>query len=159
MRAVAELQSAARAALSKIGHPAFFCLVSPDPGLSHTVRLATYTTVLERTAPRLLSDDILRGKDQKIRAVLKVIAQTKPNILALQSFDWDAQLRAARAFKDALNARVLGHAVSVGTVPKYWGVNRRRYRRRRLARHDGSSARPPRAQKTLGPKPGQIRAI
>ena len=51
------------------------------------MRLATDTTVLERTAPRLLSRDILRGKDQKIRAVLKVIAQTKPNILALQSFD------------------------------------------------------------------------
>jgi hypothetical protein len=80
------------------------------------VRLATYTTVLERTAPRLLSRDILRGKDQKIRAVLKVIAQTKPNILALQSFDRDAQLRAARAFKDALNAA--GWAMPYLLVPR-----------------------------------------
>lgn len=80
------------------------------------MRLATYTTVLERTAPRLLSRDILRGKDQKIRAVLKVIAQTKPNILALQSFDWDAQLRAARAFKDALNAA--GWAMPYLLVPR-----------------------------------------
>ena len=81
------------------------------------MRLATYTTVLERTAPRLLSDDILRGKDQKIRAVLKVIAQTKPNILALQSFDWDAQLRAARAFKDAFNAAFWGMPYLLAPCP------------------------------------------
>jgi hypothetical protein len=80
------------------------------------VRLATSTTGLERTAPRLLSRDILLGKDQKIRAVLKVIAQTKPNILALQSFDRDAQLRAARAFKDALNAA--GWAMPYLLVPR-----------------------------------------
>ena len=80
------------------------------------MRLATFTTVLERTAPRLLSRDILRGKDQQIRAVLKVITQTKPNILALQSFDWDAQLRAARAFKDALNAA--GWAMPYLLVPR-----------------------------------------
>ena len=80
------------------------------------MRLATYTTVLECTAPRLLSRDILLGKDQQIRAVLKVIAQTKPNILALQSFDWDAQLRAARAFKDALNAA--GWAMPYLLVPR-----------------------------------------
>lgn len=80
------------------------------------MRLATSTTGLERTAPRLLSRDILLGKDQKIRAVLKVIAQTKPNILALQSFDRDAQLRAARAFKDALNAA--GWAMPYLLVPR-----------------------------------------
>jgi len=90
LRAVAVLQSSGHTTLTKNWVPAFFRLVSPDPELSDTLRPITFTTILEHTAPGLLRRTIFRRKDPKICTVLKVIAQTEPNILALQSFDWDA---------------------------------------------------------------------
>ncbi|MCO4809857.1 MAG: hypothetical protein KC429_10830 [Planktomarina temperata] len=75
------------------------CLIYPAPAVSETLRLASYTAALERNAPGLLYRDILYGKSSQIRAALRLIATIKPDVLALQRFDWDAELRAARAFQ------------------------------------------------------------
>ena len=75
------------------------CLIYPVPAISETLRLASYTVALERNAPGLLYRDILYGKSSQIRAALRLIATIKPDVLALQRFDWDAELRAARAFQ------------------------------------------------------------
>ena len=81
------------------------CLIYPTPAISETLRLAGYTAALERNAPGLLYRDIIHGKSSQIRAALRLIATIQPDILALQRFDWDAELRAARAFQAALNAQ------------------------------------------------------
>ena len=81
------------------------CLVYPAPAISGTLRLASYTAALERKAPGLLYRDIQYGKSSQIRAALRLIASIQPDILALQRFDWDAELRAARAFQAALKAQ------------------------------------------------------
>ena len=81
------------------------CLVYPAPAISGTLRLASYTAALERKAPGLLYRDIQYGKSSQIRAALRLIASIQPDILALQRFDWDAELRAARAFQSALKAQ------------------------------------------------------
>ena len=81
------------------------CLIYPAPAVSETLRLASYTAALERNAPGLLYRDILYGKSSQIRAALRLIATIKPDVLALQRFDWDAELRAARAFQSALKAQ------------------------------------------------------
>ena len=70
------------------------CLIYPAPAVSETLRLASYTAALERNAPGLLYRDILYGKSSQIRAALRLIATIKPDVLALQRFDWDAELRA-----------------------------------------------------------------
>ena len=81
------------------------CLIYPAPAISETLRLASYTAALERNAPGLLYRDIIHGKSSQIRAALRLIATIQPDILALQRFDWDAELRAARAFQAALKAQ------------------------------------------------------
>ena len=81
------------------------CLIYPAPAVSETLRLASYTAALERNAPGLLYRDIIHGKSAQIHAALRLIATIQPDILALQRFDWDAELRAARAFQSALKAQ------------------------------------------------------
>jgi hypothetical protein len=77
----------------------------PNASISETLRLASYTAALERNAPGLFYRDIIHGKSSQIRAALRLIATIQPDILALQRFDWDAELRAARAFQAVLNAQ------------------------------------------------------
>ena len=81
------------------------CLIYRTPAISEILRLASYTAALERNSPGLLYRDIIHGKSSQIRAALRLIATIQPDILALQRFDWDAELRAARAFQAALNAQ------------------------------------------------------
>ncbi|WP_254796829.1 endonuclease/exonuclease/phosphatase family protein [Sulfitobacter albidus] len=49
----------------------------------------------------------MRGQDAQITAVLALIAQAAPDIIALQGIDFDAEMRALTALRDALAAR--GH--------------------------------------------------
>ena len=105
------------------------CLIYPAPAVSETLRLASYTAALERNAPGLLYRDILYGKSSQIRAALRLIATIKPDVLALQRFDWDAELRAARGARLSIGAQSagLGDAKSFGTTAQHRGGNRRRY--------------------------------
>lgn len=72
---------------------------------AETIRVASFNVGLGRDGPGLMLRDIAGGKDAQVAAVVQVIAQTAPDILALQSVDWDhdgAGLNAlAAALKDA----------------------------------------------------------
>ncbi|MEX0283919.1 MAG: endonuclease/exonuclease/phosphatase family protein [Paracoccaceae bacterium] len=69
---------------------------------SDTVRVATYNAELFRDGPGLLLRDILKGKDAQVQAVVRVLQQTQPDILAVQGIDWDYDGLALTAFADAL---------------------------------------------------------
>lgn len=56
---------------------------------AETYRIATYNAELFRKGPGLLLRDLTKGKDKQIRAVLNVILDTAPDVLALQGVDWD----------------------------------------------------------------------
>ncbi|MEL7012125.1 MAG: endonuclease/exonuclease/phosphatase family protein [Pseudomonadota bacterium] len=67
------------------------------------IRIATYHTELSRKGPGLLLRDIVRGEDAQIAAVIAVIAEVKPDILVLQGIDYDHDLRALMALRNALD--------------------------------------------------------
>jgi len=61
------------------------------------LRIATYSPDLSRDGPGLLLRDLGR-KDAQIEAAIRVIAETRPDILLLTEFDWDYEGRALAAF-------------------------------------------------------------
>ncbi len=73
-----------------------------SPALSDTLRIATFNTELSRDGPGLLLRDIQKGKNPQIDAVVQVITRARPDILALQSIDWDHDSRALSALNDRL---------------------------------------------------------
>lgn len=61
----------------------------PGIATADPLRIASFNTELSRDGPGLLLGDLQKGKDKQIADVLAVIAQTAPDILALQGVDWD----------------------------------------------------------------------
>ncbi|SFU15108.1 endonuclease/exonuclease/phosphatase family protein [Sedimentitalea nanhaiensis] len=59
------------------------------PGWADSLRIASFNTELSRDGPGLLLRDLTRDKEAQIAAVVAVIARISPDILALQSVDWD----------------------------------------------------------------------
>ena len=57
---------------------------------------------MSRKGPGLLLRDIVRGGDPQIDAVIRVIADARPDILALQGFDYDLDRSALGAFAYAI---------------------------------------------------------
>lgn len=70
--------------------------------MADPLRIATFNTELQRDGPGLLLRDILRGEDPQVQAVIAVLAETAPDIVSLQGFDYDLTGRALSAFGDAL---------------------------------------------------------
>ena len=66
------------------------------------LRVASYNTDLYRDGPGLLLRDLRAGKDRQIRALVRVIARSRPDILTLQSFDWDLEGQTLTALADLL---------------------------------------------------------
>ena len=64
---------------------------------------------LSRKGPGLLVRDLMRGKDDQIKAVVAQIVRLAPDVLALQSVDYDLDGIAAGLLKDILEAA--GHAM------------------------------------------------
>lgn len=64
---------------------------------------------LTRKGPGLLVRDLMRGEDPQIEAVIHRITTLKPDILAMQSVDYDYDSIAASILKDALAKA--GHAM------------------------------------------------
>ena len=58
------------------------------------LRIASFNTELSRTGPGLLLQDLARGDDPQLIAVLEVITKIDPDIIALQGIDWDHEQRA-----------------------------------------------------------------
>jgi hypothetical protein len=79
----------------------FLCLAgaaTADP-----IRIALYTTELDREGPGLLLRDILRG-DEQAQAVARVIAHAAPDVIVLLRFDYDAGGLALSAFSNILRS-------------------------------------------------------
>jgi len=71
------------------------------------LRVATFNTELSRDGPGLLLRDILRADDPQVTAVIDVITANAPDILLLNSFDYDLNLVALTALRDGIAAK--GH--------------------------------------------------
>ena len=56
---------------------------------AETIRIASFDTELKRRGPGLLLRDIMSGKDKQIIAVAKIINHISPDIILLNSFDYD----------------------------------------------------------------------
>lgn len=64
---------------------------------AETLRIAVFHTELDRQGPGLLLQDIRRGKDAQVAAVVQVIAAARPDVLLLLGVDHDLNLVAATA--------------------------------------------------------------
>lgn len=81
------------------------------------IRVATYTADLSRRGPGLLLRDILSGKDQQVQAVAGVIAHVSPDILLINSFDYDLGNVALNAFADLLATRTKPYPYRFALLP------------------------------------------
>ncbi|MCL6285885.1 endonuclease/exonuclease/phosphatase family protein [Ruegeria sp. 2012CJ41-6] len=79
-------------------------LALPAIGNAQQLRVATYNTELSRDGPGLLLRDITKGRDERILQVTRIIAEVNPDIIALQSIDWDHEASALNALSRALAA-------------------------------------------------------
>jgi hypothetical protein len=69
---------------------------------ANPLRIATFAAPLSRDGPGLLLRDILKGQDQSIITIARVVASVDPDILLLTDFDHDAGLAALNAFAELL---------------------------------------------------------
>lgn len=72
---------------------------------------------MQRSGPGLLLRDILRDEDPQIAAVVAVLADVAPDIVALQSFDYDLTGAALAAFADRLREAGLDYPYSFAARP------------------------------------------
>lgn len=79
-------------------------LLLAQPGLADGLRIATFNTELSRRGPGLLLRDIQRG-DPQVDAVIEVIRQAAPDVIALQGIDYDLRGAALSALADALEEK------------------------------------------------------
>ena len=84
---------------------------------SETLRIATFNTGLKRKGPGLLLRDIVRGGDVQIEAVASVLTRVAPDIVALQSFDYDLTGVALLAFADMLRGAGLDYPYQFAALP------------------------------------------
>ncbi len=66
-------------------------------GSEKPIRIATFNTGLSAKGPGLLLRDILKGKNPRIREIVRVIAEASPDAILLTNFDWDLENRALTA--------------------------------------------------------------
>ena len=83
-KAQADLCAGAKRA---IANGLILCLLAL-PANAETIRIATFNTELARKGPGLLLRDVLKGTDD-IASVQDAINTVNPDIIALQSFDYD----------------------------------------------------------------------
>lgn len=67
-----------------------------------TLRVATFNTELSRKGPGLLVRDLRRGEDPQVKAVVAVLVDARPDIVALQGIDWDHGQLALTALAETL---------------------------------------------------------
>lgn len=74
-----------------------------EQGSPNSLRIASFNTELHRRGPGLLLRDILAGDPQAV-AVAAIVAEAQPDILALQSVDYDRGGAALGALQDLIAA-------------------------------------------------------
>lgn len=75
--------------------------------VAEPLRIATYHAGLSRKGPGLLLQDLQKGNDPQIAAVLHVLTDAAPDILLLTDIDHDLSLTALGALRDQLAERGL----------------------------------------------------
>lgn len=73
---------------------------APDAQAEH-LRIATFNTELQREGPGLFLQDLARGTDDQIAAVLAVIGAADADVIALQGIDYDLTGEALRRLAQA----------------------------------------------------------
>ena len=91
-------------------------LMLPFAAQAESLRIATFNTELSRDGPGVLLRDIRRG-DPQVAAVVSVLAETKPDIVALQSIDWDLDGLALGALTQALDEAGLSYPFAFAAQP------------------------------------------
>ncbi len=82
-----------------------------------TIRVATFNPELSRKGPGLLVRDLMRGGADDIQNALARIVEARPDILVLQSIDYDAQGIALGLFQEALKTEGLDLPYSFASKP------------------------------------------
>ena len=87
-------------------------------GASHadTLRIATYHVELGQKGPGVLISKIRKG-DEKVLAVVEVIASAAPDVLVLNGFDWDAGGHALEALGALLTAAGVDYPHRFAAMP------------------------------------------
>lgn len=80
-------------------------MATATASIAETIRVASFNTELNRSGPGLLLRDILRGDDAQVDAVVRVIIAVQPDVLVMQSFDYDFELQTLKAFAGLLDKR------------------------------------------------------
>ena len=78
-----------------------------------SIRIATFNTELTRKGPGLLLRDIQRGEDEQVQAFVALLAEARPDIIALQGIDYDLRQTALKALVETLSTAGL-------TYPHYF---------------------------------------
>ena len=72
---------------------------APTPAERAVIRVATFNASLNRTQAGLLLQDLQTGTNLQARAIAETIQRLRPDVLALQEFDYDAEGAAIAAFQ------------------------------------------------------------
>lgn len=103
-----------------------FALFWGGAAWAETLRVATFNTELSRKGPGLLLRDILSGKAPDVLAAAQMIAASQADVVALQSFDFDAENRALTAFRDLIAKNGLDYPHMFAAPPNaglYTGID------------------------------------
>ena len=73
----------------------------PVTATAETLRIATYNTELGRAGPGLLLRDLEEG-DPQAKAVARIVAHARPDVVVLQGIDWDAGGATLSALSDRI---------------------------------------------------------
>lgn len=84
---------------------------------AETLRIATFNAELTRKGPGLLLRDIISGKDAQVDAIIALLVETRPDILALQGFDYDLRQTALTALIDTLGEAGLSYSHRFASAP------------------------------------------
>lgn len=76
---------------------------------AETLRIATWNVALDRTGPGLLVDDLRKGEDPQIAAVVRVLAELKADVILLTAVDYDRGGVALRLLADRLRVEGLDY--------------------------------------------------
>lgn len=80
------------------------CLALAGPAAAETLRIATWNVGLDRKGPGLLVQDLDRGEDPQIAAIVRVMAKLDADVILLTSVDYDRGGVALRLLADRLAA-------------------------------------------------------
>nr|WP_248298240.1 endonuclease/exonuclease/phosphatase family protein [Tabrizicola sp. YIM 78059] len=81
-----------------------FAILLSVPAGAETLRIATWNVGLDRKGPGLLVQDIVRGEDPQIAAVVQVLAALNADVILLTSIDYDRGGVALNLLADRLDA-------------------------------------------------------